>query len=65
MNLDLEQAIRFALEPLSSQGGWSICPVCGAVVGKGVDPEHECRPVELPGETMFDGKRRARSYTIA
>lgn len=60
---DLEQAIRYALEPLSHTGGWGICAACGAVRGNDLDPEHECRPLEIPG-AEYDAKRRAKSYCI-
>ena len=63
MNLDLEQAIRLALEPFSAQGGWSICAACGSIRGRGLDAEHECRPMEIPG-VEYDAKRRAKSYAI-
>ncbi|MDH5666569.1 MAG: hypothetical protein OEY86_00980 [Nitrospira sp.] len=64
MNNDLEQAIRLALEPLTQERALSICSACGAWRDSTLDPEHECRPMEIPGED-HDAKRRAKSYCVS
>jgi len=63
MSTDLEQAIRIALEPMTQQGSWELCPHCGAI--KHSLGEHVCRtsPLEVVGMDT-DGKRRAKSYAI-
>lgn len=61
---DLEQAIRLALEPLTTQGQWEMCPHCGATMGAG--RAHTCRTrvFDIPG-FEHDPKSRARSYCVA
>jgi hypothetical protein len=63
MNHDLEDAIRYALEPETQQGHFELCIHCGAF--KHSLGEHVCRttPLEMPGEER-DERRRANSYTI-
>lgn len=60
---DLDQAIQYALEPLTQHGRWELCPHCGMTqhsLG-----EHECRltVMEMPGMEI-DVRRRAKSYAI-
>ena len=61
---DLEQAVRYALEPLTPHGGFELCPHCGVM--QLTQQEHTCRigALELPGLEGRDGKARARSYAI-
>lgn len=61
---DLEQAIRFALEPLTTHGQWEMCPHCGATMGSGL--AHTCRThtLDIPG-LEHDPKSRARSYCVS
>lgn len=61
---DLEQAIRYALEPLTPHGGFDLCALCGVM--KPSHTEHQCRTeaLDLPGLPNRDGKARARSYAI-
>ena len=60
---DLETAVRYALEPLTQQGVWTLCPHCGATIH--TTGEHVCRtsPLEFQGMDK-DEKRRAKSYAI-
>lgn len=61
---DLAQAVRYALEPLTQQGQWELCPHCGTTVSR--VESHTCRTasLELPG-LEHDPKARARSYCVA
>ncbi len=60
---DLEEAIRYALEPMTQQGRFELCAYCGAT-RHSLD-DHVCRTttLEVPGLEP-DAKRRARSYTV-
>ena len=61
---DLDQAVRYALAPLTEQAGWELCPYCGAT--KARLEGHTCRTatLEIPG-VESDAKRRAKSYAIS
>lgn len=63
MNHDLEDAIRYALEPETPQATWMLCPHCGATIQ--TENAHVCRtnPLEFFGGEG-DEKRRAKSYAI-
>lgn len=60
---DLEQAIRYALEPLTNQGGWEMCAFCGAAFRAGLSHSCRTRVLDIPG-MEHDAKRRAKSYAI-
>ena len=59
---DLEQAIAYALEPMTQRGQMTLCQECGSV--KNSLEAHQCpTSIDIPGQER-DDKRRARSYGI-
>jgi len=60
---DLEQAIAYALEPMTQQGRMELCPHCGVI--KHNLETHVCGTPQgdIPGFEI-DEKRRAKSYAV-
>jgi hypothetical protein len=59
---DLEQAIAYALEPLTQRGQMILCQDCGAVKNS-LEP-HQCpTSLEIPGMERSE-RHRAKSYTV-
>ena len=59
----LAQAIRLALEPVSTLHGWELCAHCGATVETGRAHACRTRAWDIPW-FAHDEKRRAKSYAI-
>lgn len=60
---DLEQAIAYALEPMTQRGMAMLCSYCGIMYH--AMELHRCPTVAVDLLGMeFDERRRAKSYTI-
>lgn len=60
---DLEDAIRYALEPMTQRGMAMLCAYCG-ILKNALEP-HTCSTVVVDWPGMeSDERKRAKQYTI-
>lgn len=59
---DLEQAIAYALEPMTQRGMATLCAYCG-ILTNALEP-HTCPSAEDLRGMEGDDRKRARSYSI-
>lgn len=61
---DLEQAITWAVEPMTQRGVAVLCSYCGTMRNALDEKPHRCPTVQIEMAESWDARKRARQYAI-